>query len=164
MPAENNNILIAEDNPGLARVLAFKFKSMGFHPISCPNGGEAWDAFQNNEIAAVVTDHEMPIMSGTDLIRKIRNAHPRLPCFMVTGRQLELSRDPSVIELQVCEIFAKPFSPATVVKAVSAAIKNAGSESKEGNGVIESPRMTAFSNSSQDVASSTVGHVPGAGV
>ncbi len=42
MPTEKRKVLIAEDNPGLARVLSFKFKSCGFEPITCGNGGEAW--------------------------------------------------------------------------------------------------------------------------
>ncbi|MCS7469030.1 response regulator [Stieleria sp. ICT_E10.1] len=122
MPTEKRKVLIAEDNPGLARVLSFKFKSCGFEPITCGNGGEAWKSFCDSQIAAVVSDHEMPIMSGIELIERVREMDATLPCFLVTGRQLELSRDPRVAKLKIHTVFGKPFSPGTVVSAVSDAI------------------------------------------
>lgn len=173
MSHETKKILIAEDNPGLARVLTFKFKSMGFDPVSCANGGAALEAFRKDQFDAVVTDQEMPVMSGTELIQKIRESHPDLPCFMVTGRQLELSRDPLVIKLQVREIFAKPFSPATVVKAVSAAIIEIESETPSpdsfmqarpvttGKGDYESHRGPTVATA---MGGSSVGNPPGANV
>ncbi|OYP34059.1 response regulator [Rhodopirellula sp. MGV] len=121
MTSDSKKILIAEDNPGLARVLSFKFQSCGFTPITCADGATAWEAFQDTEIAAVVSDHEMPALSGLELIARIRQLRPEMPCFLVTGRKLELSRDPRVIELGVQEVFGKPFSPAVVVEAVAEA-------------------------------------------
>ncbi|QEF96834.1 Alkaline phosphatase synthesis transcriptional regulatory protein PhoP [Stieleria maiorica] len=123
MPNKNRKILVAEDNPGLARVLSFKFKSSGFEPITCGNGGEAWKTFCDTQVAAVVSDHEMPIMSGIELIERVREMDATLPCFLVTGRQLELSRDPRVVKLNIHTVFGKPFSPGTVVSAVSDAIE-----------------------------------------
>ena len=122
MPADKPKILIAEDNPGLARVLTFKFDACGYDPITCSDGGHAWDAFEREPIAAAVCDHEMPVMTGLDLIRRIRQHCPEMPCFLITGRQLELVRDPRVKELRVADVFGKPFSPGAVVEAVGAAI------------------------------------------
>ncbi|QDV46533.1 Alkaline phosphatase synthesis transcriptional regulatory protein PhoP [Stieleria neptunia] len=129
MPTEKRKVLIAEDNPGLARVLSFKFKSCGFEPITCGNGGEAWKSFCDSQVAAVVSDHEMPIMSGIELIERVREMDATLPCFLVTGRQLELSRDPRVVKLKIQTVFGKPFSPGTVVSAVSDAINQQASAS-----------------------------------
>ena len=115
-------ILIAEDNPGLARVLSFKFKASGFFPVTCADGQLAWEAFQNDVFAAVISDQEMPRMTGIELCRSIRQQHPKLPFFLVTGRQLELAGTGIVEELNMTECFAKPFSPGNVVSAVEAAI------------------------------------------
>lgn len=122
MPSSKPKVLIAEDNPGLARVLSFKFKTCGFEPITCGNGGEAWESFCDSKVVAVVSDHEMPIMSGIELIQRVREMDPKMPCFLVTGRQLELSRDPRVVELKIQQVFGKPFSPGTVVTAVTDAV------------------------------------------
>lgn len=122
MPLEKQIVLIAEDNPGLARVLAYKFHSCGFDPITCASGSDAWKSFCDSQVAAIVSDHEMPIMSGLELIQRVREMDAKLPCFLVTGRQLELARDPRVIALGVQQVFGKPFSPGTVVSAVADAI------------------------------------------
>ena len=111
-------VLIAEDNPGLARVLSFKFKSSGFSPIVCGDGQLAWDAFQSNTPVAIISDQEMPRMSGVELCRNVRSQDSDIPFILVTGRQLELSTTGVVEELGITKIFGKPFSPADVITAV----------------------------------------------
>ncbi len=115
-------ILIAEDNPGLARVLSFKFKSSGYAPIVCADGQLAWEAYQGNSVAAVISDQEMPRMSGTDLCRTIRAVDTEIPFFLVTGRQLELASTDIAKELNISKVFGKPFSPSDVIAAVKDAI------------------------------------------
>lgn len=119
-------ILIAEDNPGLARVLSYKFKSCGFTPVTCPDGKLAWEAFQDDDFLAVISDQEMPNMTGVELCQHIRSVNTVIPLFLVTGRQLELANSEVVEPLALTMIFAKPFSPSNVVKAVESAIENCG--------------------------------------
>ena len=65
-------ILIAEDNPGLARVLSFKFKSTGFEPITCANGKLAWETFQKESVAAGVRiDSQQRVDPAPDLAREL---------------------------------------------------------------------------------------------
>lgn len=123
---DTKKILIAEDNPGLARVLSFKFKSCGFAPVTCADGKLAWEAFQQESFLAVVSDQEMPHMTGIELCQHVRTVEPDLPLFLVTGRQLELANTDAVKDIGITHIFAKPFSPGNVVKAVEAAIANMG--------------------------------------
>ena len=125
----DRKVLIAEDNPGLARVLSFKFKSAKFTPITCQNGREAWEQFQEQNVLAVISDQEMPEMTGIELCQNIRGIDKEVPLFLVTGRQIELSSNDSLNELDITQIFGKPFSPAKVVAAVEATIsKNASHE------------------------------------
>ncbi len=125
MSDSNHIVLIAEDNPGLARVLSFKFQSAGFTPLVCADGQVAWEAFQTHRVTAVVSDQEMPRMSGVELCRNIRRIDTEVPLFLVTGRQLELSATDIQQELNISHIFAKPFSPSSVIDAVNQAIANA---------------------------------------
>ena len=124
MSDSKTRVLIAEDNPGLARVLSFKFKSSGFDPITCGNGKLAWETFQTESFAAVISDQEMPYMTGIELCQKIREVNPDVPFFLVTGRQLELVSSGAADGLNITSIFAKPFSPGIVQTAVSDAIGN----------------------------------------
>lgn len=118
----DKTVIIAEDNPGLAKVLSFKFKSCGFKALVCPNGRIAWETFQSEDVMAIVSDQEMPEMTGLELCEKVRGLDPSIPFFLVTGRQIELKSSQKCDGLNISEIIGKPFSPAKVVAAVETAI------------------------------------------
>lgn len=115
-------VVIAEDNPGLARVLALTFEKGGFATIIAQDGQAAWEAFQDHSIAAVVSDQEMPRMTGLDLCRTIRSIDAHVPFFLVTGRQLEIAGSGVEQELGIQRVFGKPFSPTAVIASVREAI------------------------------------------
>jgi len=41
--------------------------------LTAQNGEEAFDIFQNNEVDIILSDWEMPVMSGEELIYDVRN-------------------------------------------------------------------------------------------
>jgi len=116
----NKRILVAEDNPGLARVLAFNFQHAGFDVTVCLDGAESWKALQDSQFDAVVTDHEMPNMTGAQLCQKMREweQYTETPVVMVTGREMELDVQKMEAELGLAAVYPKPFSPRELVGAV----------------------------------------------
>ncbi len=89
MSTSPRKVLIAEDNPGLARVLSFKFKASGFLPVTCADGQLAWEAFQGDDFVAVLSDQEMPRMTGIELCRNVRSSKPNLPFFLISSIDLK---------------------------------------------------------------------------
>src|ERR1043166_2475370 len=71
-PIEQLTILIAEDDEISATVLAAMTKTLGYVPVITPDGSAAWDVFQTSGPQIVLTDWQMPIMSGIELCKKIR--------------------------------------------------------------------------------------------
>ncbi|MCG8648447.1 MAG: response regulator, partial [Pirellulales bacterium] len=65
---------------------------------------------------------EMPRMSGLELCRRVHQRNPEIPLFLITGHQLELSARNVEEELQIAQIFGKPFSPTKVIATVRRAI------------------------------------------
>ncbi|MDG2223811.1 MAG: response regulator [Rubripirellula sp.] len=118
----NPLVIIAEDNPGLARVLSLKLKSSGFEPLMCSDGQFAWEAFQDNSVAAIMSDQEMPRMTGVELCRQVRAIDQDVPFLLVTGRKLELDTKELEEELNICQVFGKPFSPSEVISVLRQAI------------------------------------------
>ena len=115
-------VIIAEDNPGLARVLTLKLKSSGFEPLTCSDGQFAWEVFQENSVAAILSDQEMPRMTGVELCRRIREINQHVPFLLVTGRKLELDTKKLEDELNIFHVFGKPFSPTKVISVLRQAI------------------------------------------
>ena len=113
-------LLVVEDNPGLAQALEFTFRSAGYQVTVRHDGEAAWQLLQLDGFDAVVTDHEMPRMTGIELCRQMRASpqHANVPVVMVTGRELELDTKRLLPELNLAAVYPKPFSPRAVVALV----------------------------------------------
>ena len=116
-------ILVADDEPHIVRVVSFKLKLAGFEVISATNGQEAWEILCENRVDLLLTDHQMPFMTGLELAKRM-GADPRtasIPVLMLTARGFRLTP----IELQgagIVEVLDKPFSPRMLLDAVLRAI------------------------------------------
>lgn len=70
--APSMKILIAEDEHIPRQILRFQLEQWGHSVILAENGQHAWELLQTHDCQLVITDWEMPAMSGIELIRHIR--------------------------------------------------------------------------------------------
>jgi DNA-binding response OmpR family regulator len=102
-------ILVVDDEPHIrelnARALAFS----GYHVITVEDGALAWDALQHSHYDLLITDHNMPRLTGIELVKKLHAARMAVPVIMVTGAlpTEELKQHP---ELQIDATLLKPFT------------------------------------------------------
>lgn len=68
-------ILIAEDDLVAAKVLEAMVETLGYEPIVADNGATAWAAFQDSNPRLILTDWQMPEMTGLELCKKVRAAN-----------------------------------------------------------------------------------------
>jgi CheY-like chemotaxis protein len=110
------HILVAEDTAVLALMLRRTLERAGFTVTITKNGREAWDKAQAIGFDAIVTDQQMPEMSGTELCEQLRQlqGYAHTPVIMITAKAYELNLSRVREELNISAIFAKPFSPAKV--------------------------------------------------
>ena len=114
------HILIVEDNLAMCRVIQVILEKAG-HGVTCAYDGEAgWQAALDNCFDLVITDQQMPRMTGIELCRKLRthDKYVHTPVLMLTAKGHELDMAILKQELGIAEIFAKPFSPSTIIKVV----------------------------------------------
>ena len=118
MPGRNR-ILIAEDDFALANIVRFNLEQAGYRVTWARNGDEAWRAVQAVRFELMVTDHEMPQLTGVELCRRIRTEEElaALPVILLTAKSFEL--DPQTIaDLRLSALLPKPFSPRELVSLV----------------------------------------------
>ena len=115
------SILVVEDNEKIRTLLCNILKNVGYKNLTeAENGQEAWDKLNNNRFDLVLTDWMMPVMSGIELLKKIRNSSTdfkKIPILMITASD---SQD-SVLEAaqnKVNGYIVKPFSVKTVVAKI----------------------------------------------
>ena len=70
----SKTILVVEDDNILATNVCTYLSRAGWDAHTCSSGEEALDLFERLNPAALVSDHRLPRMSGTDLLRKLHES------------------------------------------------------------------------------------------
>jgi len=111
---QNLRVLLVEDEVAL-RLLALKVLSNHGYRVTCAeNGEQAWEVLQAQEFDLLVTDIQMPRMTGNELVRKVLGSMPELPVLMMSGYNPEGQVPEEVLFL------SKPFTPQQLVEKVAA--------------------------------------------
>ncbi len=119
------NIIVVDDDPDVAAVIASYLEACGAEVAVCEDPRDALEALQEDPDAwsAVVTDYDMPILNGGELVARLKPLAPTLPVFVVTALAKRLS-DPRITDGQVAGIFAKPVELERLGRALAATNTN----------------------------------------
>ena len=117
----NGKILIVEDEPKLARLLADYLKASGFEPFLLANGLEVVPWVREHRPDMVLLDLMLPGRDGMDVCKELRT-FSAVPVIMVTARVEEIDRLLG-LELGADDYICKPFSPREVVARVKAVLR-----------------------------------------
>ncbi len=114
-------ILIVDDNVALARVIQFAMDGAGFDTVTASNGQIAFDLAKESPFDMVITDQQMPEMTGVELCRGLRDMpeYKDCPIILLTAKGLELELPCLQDEYEIDATFSKPFSPSALVKTVN---------------------------------------------
>jgi DNA-binding response OmpR family regulator len=79
-------VLVAEDSPLQRQLVAGTLKAEGFHVLEAEDGAIAWSILDELAVDLLVTDVEMPNMTGLELAGKVRgdSRYGALPILMLT--------------------------------------------------------------------------------
>lgn len=120
MTESRKRILVAEDNVAMLSVIRFTLEKAAFEVTTAPSGQAAWDLLERHDFDLLVSDFQMPGITGGELCQRIRQ-HPRLapmPVILLTAKGLELDATRYRDQLSVVAIMAKPFSPRELTRTV----------------------------------------------
>jgi DNA-binding response OmpR family regulator len=104
-----HRILVVEDDLTICRLNAGVLRDSGYHVDAAEDGAVAWDTLQRTSYDLMVTDNDMPNVSGVELLHKLHAAHMVLPVIMATGTLPagEFTRHPW---LHPAAVLLKPYS------------------------------------------------------
>ncbi|MEL7344768.1 MAG: PAS domain-containing protein [Pseudomonadota bacterium] len=102
-------IIVVDDDPDVATVASKYLEAQGAEVAICIDPRDAVDAIEEEPDAwsAVVTDYDMPQMSGGDLAEKVKRARPGIPVVLVTALARRLS-DPRINDGTIDAVLPKP--------------------------------------------------------
>jgi DNA-binding response OmpR family regulator len=127
-------VLLVDDEPQIVEVLDRYLTDEGFIILRAQDGLQAIEAFREEHPDLIILDLNMPVMSGLDAFKIIRD-ESRVPVIMLTSRVDEVDRVVG-LELGADDYVTKPFSPREVAARVKAVLRRSGSPA-ERDGVQE---------------------------
>lgn len=102
-------ILVAEDEPVTAQVLAHNLRGWGHDVDVVSTGAEAWEAHQREQYPVIVSDWEMPGMEGVELVRRVREMEDdHYAYFILLTSRSQMSDVVSGLEAGADDYLAKP--------------------------------------------------------
>lgn len=113
-------ILLCDDEIHILRAAEFKFKRAGYQVFLAGDGEEAWEIIQRELPDLVVTDCQMPRLSGLGLAERMLQ-HPEtsgIPVLMLSGKGFELSATELRQTYGIRALIGKPFSPRDLFQRV----------------------------------------------
>ena len=102
-------------------------EALGYQVTACGGPIGALEVLRECTAAfdLVITDLNMPRMTGIDVAADIREIRADLPIVLVTGFLGDEGIEARATALGVCAFVSKPFSPETLSRAVRAALEKA---------------------------------------
>lgn len=105
-------VLVVDDFATMRRILKNMFRQLGFNNIiEADDGTTALEALQKNEIGLIVSDWNMPKMTGLELLKTVRasDEHKQIPFLMVTA-EAQKQNVLDAVQAGVSNYVVKPFT------------------------------------------------------
>jgi two-component system phosphate regulon response regulator PhoB len=113
------SILVVDDEPHITHVLALKFKNAGYDVRTASDGEEAYELACAAPPDIIITDLQMPYMSGLALCLKLKATRvtAQVPAIMLTARGHALEEN-DLLKTNIRLVLSKPFGPRQVLETV----------------------------------------------
>jgi len=78
-------MLIVDDEVAICECLEDFFAARGFNVATVFSGEEALSCLDSSEVDVLLLDINLPGLQGLEVLRRVKQAHPRIKVIMVTG-------------------------------------------------------------------------------
>lgn len=113
-------ILIVDDSLSVRKYVTNFIENHGYRPLAAANGHEALNILHENKVDLVITDLEMPVMHGYELIRRIRGIEylRETPIIVLTSRGTKKHRQ-MALETGADDFLVKPFDESALSDVIA---------------------------------------------
>ncbi len=106
----SQNVLIVDDSLSVRKYVSNFIEHLGYRSLAAANGHDALNILHKNRVNLIITDLEMPVMHGYELIRRIRGVDyfRTIPIVVLTSRGTKKHRQ-MALETGADDFLVKPF-------------------------------------------------------
>ena len=112
-------ILVVDDETHILHVVSLKLRNAGFEVITAENGEEGFEQAVNHLPELIITDFQMPFVSGLEMCQKLKEDQrtTHLKAVMLTARGFSIPSE-SLEKTNIVIVLNKPFSPKEILAKV----------------------------------------------
>ena len=112
------DVLIVEDDLDLCEALCDTLEIEGYRVLSAGNGIEALSQLTKHNFRLVVSDIQMPVMDGFQLLNNMQQKHPEIPVLLMTAYGT-IPKAVEAMQSGATDYLIKPFEASTLVAKVA---------------------------------------------
>ena len=112
------DVLVVEDDLALSEALCTTLEIEGYQVASATNGTEALVKLSKNHFKLVVSDVQMPVMDGFQLLHNILQSYAQTPVLLMTAHG-SIPKAVTAIQTGAADYLVKPFDADTLVTKVA---------------------------------------------
>ena len=121
--APARTLLVVEDDRATLSLYRAGLKGLqGFRVLAAANGHEALEVLKQEPVHVLVTDLDMPIMDGFNLITKVGRLYPQIPVIVMTGLD-EAQHLNTPLDLGAVRILSKPLRLGFLMEVIRQAVQ-----------------------------------------
>jgi len=121
------HVLVVDDDPVLSKLLVRFYSDEGYTAVSVASGEEALTQLAQGNIDFVITDIQLPGMTGTELITKMKENFPDVPVLAITGYS-DIGIAINVLKNGACDFILKPFNLDSLRESTRIALEKSRAE------------------------------------
>lgn len=109
MQTTSKTILLVDDDASLRRVLAHHLTEAGYYVLTAADGKEGLSLFTEQTVDMVITDIQMPELSGLEMMRRINVMSPDVMVLVITAHG-SIETAVEAMKLGAYDYITKPFN------------------------------------------------------
>lgn len=113
-------VLVVDDFSTMRRIIKNILRQLGFtNVVEADDGTTAWEVLNKDKIEFIVSDWNMPKMTGIELLRKVRGSEEfaDIPFLMVTA-EAQQENIIEAVQAKVSNYIVKPFTAETMKQKI----------------------------------------------
>jgi DNA-binding response OmpR family regulator len=110
-------ILVLDDDAELREIYIETLVQGGYQVDAAADGQAGWEALQAREYDLLITDNDMPKLSGLEVVKKLCSSGMKLAVIIASG-SLSIEELKRQLPTQIAVALSKPFSPSELLKTV----------------------------------------------
>jgi len=112
------DVLVVEDDSSLCEALCDTLEIEGYRVVSASNGTEALLKLSKGDFKLVVSDVQMPVMDGFQLLNNMQSQHAKTPVLLMTAYG-SVPKAVEAIQAGASDYLVKPFDASALVDKVA---------------------------------------------